>query len=131
MPGTPRAPVGGMPRRRPGDAPAPRAGRSRSRPLSSHSSWLEVLTRVGYVARGALYLIIGATGLLVALGLAEQARGSAGALHLLARLPMGWVLLVAIAVGCIGYSTLSLVAALRAPEQPDADRAGPARTPAR
>jgi hypothetical protein len=115
--------------RRPGDAPAPRDGRPRPRPLpsSGHPSWLEALARVGYVARGALYLIVGATGLLVAVGLAEQARGSADALRLLARLPMGWVLLAAIAVGCIGYSTLSLVAALRAPEEPAAEHAAPRR----
>lgn len=78
--------------------------------------WLERLARAGYVAKGVLYLLIGGTGLLVAVGLAEEARGSSGAVRLVGALPMGRVLIGALAIGLAGYSLLSLVAATRSPE---------------
>ena len=83
---------------------------------SRASPWLERLTRAGYAAKGVLYLLIGSTGLLVALGLAEEARGSRGAIRLIAALPMGRLLIAALSVGLAGYSLLSFVAAMRAPE---------------
>ena len=102
-PATPPAtpPAAGS-RRRASDAPAP--------------PWLEWLTRAGYVAKGILYVLIGGTGLLVAFGLAEEARGSREAIRLVASLPMGRLLIAALAVGLAGYSFLSFVAAMRAPE---------------
>ena len=80
------------------------------------SPWLERLTRAGYVARGILYLVIGSTGLLVAVGLADEARGSQGVMRLVASLPMGSLLIFALGIGLAGYSILSLIAATRAPE---------------
>ncbi|GLC25246.1 DUF1206 domain-containing protein [Roseisolibacter agri] len=71
---------------------------------------------MGYVARGVVYLLVGGTGLFVAVGLAERARGSSDAIRLLTQLPMGRVLIAALTVGLVGYSTLSFVAAVRAPE---------------
>jgi hypothetical protein len=71
---------------------------------------------VGYVARGVVYLLVGGTGLFVAVGLSERARGSSDAIELLTRVPMGRVLIAALTVGLVGYSTLSFVAAVRAPE---------------
>lgn len=85
-------------------------------PRGPASSWLERLTRAGYVARGVLYLLIGGAGLLVAFGLAEEARGSRGVMGLVASLPMGPLLLLALGIGLGGYAILSLIAALRAPE---------------
>jgi hypothetical protein len=54
--------------------------------------------------------------MLVALGLAERARGSPGALSAILRLPMGRVLLAALTAGLLAYAALSFVAAIRAPE---------------
>ncbi|MGZ8458723.1 MAG: DUF1206 domain-containing protein, partial [Gemmatirosa sp.] len=69
-----------------------------------HPRWMEWLTRVGYVARGVVYLLVGGTGLFVAVGLSERARGSTDVIRLLARLPMGRVLIAALTVGLVGYS---------------------------
>lgn len=80
------------------------------------SPWLERFTRAGYAAKGVLYLLIGNTALLVAFGIAEEARGSRGVLRLVAALPMGRLLIVALGIGLAGYSLLSFVAAMRAPE---------------
>ncbi|MDF1505705.1 DUF1206 domain-containing protein [Roseisolibacter sp. H3M3-2] len=71
---------------------------------------------MGYVAKGVVYLLVGGTGLFVAVGLTERARGSSDVIRLLAGLPMGRLLIGALTVGLVGYSVLSFVAALRAPE---------------
>jgi hypothetical protein len=92
-----------------------------------HPRWLEWLTRVGYVAKGVVYLLVGGTGLFVAVGLTEQARGSAQVLRLLATLPMGRLLIAALTVGLVGYSVLSFVAAVRAPEAEQGVRGAVAR----
>jgi hypothetical protein len=81
-----------------------------------HPRWVELLMRVGYVAKGVVYLLVGGTGLFVAVGLTERARGSSDVIRMLARLPMGRLLIGALTVGLVGYSMLSFVAALRAPE---------------
>jgi len=78
--------------------------------------WLERLARWGYAAKGVVYLTIGVSGLLVAVGLAERVRGSPGAMYVLVGLPLGRVLGGALAVGLAGYAALSLVAAVRDPE---------------
>lgn len=87
-----------------------------------HPRWLEWLTRVGYVARGVVYLVIGGTGLLLAFGLAERGRGSSDVMRLVVGLPLGRVLLAALTVGLVGYAVLSTVAAVRAPEGSEAER---------
>jgi hypothetical protein len=79
-------------------------------------SWTERLARWGYAAKGVVYLVIGVSGLLVALGLAEQVRGSPGAMRAIVRLPLGRALGAAMVVGLLAYAALSLVAAVRDPE---------------
>jgi hypothetical protein len=78
--------------------------------------WLERAARVGYVAKGVVYVVVGISAMLVALGLDERARGSPGALRAIVQLPLGRVLLAALTAGLLGYATLSFVAAVRAPE---------------
>jgi hypothetical protein len=79
--------------------------------------WMDRLARWGYAAKGVVYLVIGISGLLVALGLAKQVRGSPGAMHAIVRLPLGRALGAAMAVGLFAYAALSLVAAVRDPER--------------
>jgi len=68
------------------------------------------------VAKGVVYVVVGISAMLVALGLKERARGSPGALGAIVQLPLGRVLLAALTAGLLGYATLSFVAAIRAPE---------------
>jgi len=79
-------------------------------------TWLERLARLGYVARGVVYLLIGSTAMLVAVGLAEESRGSPAAMRLLLRLPLGRVLLAAVTAGLLSYALLTLSAAALTPE---------------
>ena len=57
----------------------------------SHSSVAEKLARLGYVARGAVYLIIGGLAFLAAIGSGGRATDSKGALQALLEAPFGGV----------------------------------------
>jgi len=89
------------------------------------AAWLVLAARLGYVARGVLWVGMGALAFAVAVGLADRAAGSGRVIALVAALPFGRLLAAALAVGLLGYATLSLVAAVRAPEErPDAGVTG-------
>ena len=51
-------------------------------------SWIELLARVGYAARGVVYLIVGSLAVLAALG-RSQAQGTKGAIESLLGQPFG------------------------------------------
>ena len=105
------------PRRRRGrKARSRRPRRERRLARGLPPTWTERLARWGYAAKGIVYLVIGVSGLLVALGLAERVRGSPGAMRAIVRLPLGRVLGAAMVVGLLAYAALSLVAAVRDPE---------------
>jgi hypothetical protein len=75
--------------------------------------WLERLGRLGYVAKGAVYLLVGVLAAEAALGAGGTATGSRGAIRRALRLPFGDVLLVAVAVGLGGYALWRLIQAIR------------------
>ena len=67
-------------------------------------SGLELLARLGYAARGAVSLLVGALALLAASGRGGDATGSKGALQELLLQPLGNVLLAAVALGLFGFA---------------------------
>lgn len=71
---------------------------------AADSPWVEGLARAGLVARGVLYVMIGALALQVAFGRKDQEADKQGALTTLARQPLGKILLVVVAVGFAGYA---------------------------
>ncbi|CAN5754269.1 DUF1206 domain-containing protein [soil metagenome] len=71
---------------------------------SQNSSALHTLARVGYAAKGVVYLIIGG---LAAQGVAQA--GSQGALTKIAQQPFGRVLLAVVALGLAAYALWRLV----------------------
>jgi hypothetical protein len=85
----------------------------------SHSSVAEKLARLGYVARGAVYLIIGGLALLAALGSGGRATDSKGALQALLEAPFGGVLVAVVAIGFLCFAAWRLAQAFF-----DADRLG-------
>lgn len=87
-----------------------RAAQERSR------SWLRWAARLGYLARGIVYVLMGLFALAVAVGLADRAAGSGRVLAHVARVPFGELLLALLAIGLLGYATLSLVASATTPE---------------
>jgi hypothetical protein len=66
--------------------------------------WMARLVRVGYAAKGVLYLLIGGLALQLALGEGGRLTDASGALRSVVGQPFGLVLLAAIGVGLIAYA---------------------------
>jgi uncharacterized membrane protein YidH (DUF202 family) len=77
---------------------------------------LELLGRLGFAAKGLVYLIIGAIAVRAAIGSAE-ATGPRGALQEVAQRPMGEALLWVAGLGLIGYAAWRFVQAARDTER--------------
>lgn len=66
--------------------------------------WLDRFARFGYAARGVIYLIIGGLALLSALGQGGDTTNTKGAIASLLEAPGGWLIVLALAIGLLGYS---------------------------
>ena len=77
----------------------------------SFSPLMELLIRVGFGARGLLYVVMGMVALSVALGGSSAPADQQGALAELARLPSGKILLILMIIGLVGYSVWGLIRA--------------------
>jgi hypothetical protein len=92
------------------------------------SRGFEWLARSGFLARGAVYGIIGVLALKLALGHSGETTNQQGAMREIAAQPFGTVLLIALAIGLAGYAIWRLTRAAlgRGPEGYDrgADRVG-------
>jgi hypothetical protein len=74
---------------------------------------IEGVIRLGYVAKGIVYLLIGALAFRVAAGLrGGRLTDPGGALYVVLRRPMGHWLLIAIAVGLLAYAAWQVTAAI-------------------
>jgi hypothetical protein len=80
--------------------------------------WVEKLARLGFVAKGVLYMTIGALATAAALefdNAPQGTMGQRGAMGALLHAPAGRALLVAIAVGLFGYAIWRFIEAARDP----------------
>jgi hypothetical protein len=105
-----------------GDA-ARQAGAGAGRALQESAPWLTRAARLGYAARGVVYVTLGIIALQAALG-RRQAEGRSGALAELATQPAGTFLLGLIAVGLLGYAAWRLIEAARGAEGEGTDAKG-------
>lgn len=71
---------------------------------NSNSGWLEKLARWGYASRGIIYFVIGSLALMAAIGNGGSTTDSKGAIAKLMQAPGGWLLVLALCVGLLGYS---------------------------
>jgi hypothetical protein len=76
-----------------------------------HSPWVERAGRLGLVAKGTLYAIVGLLAIQIPLRLGGEATDRQGALRTVAQQPLGEVLLLALALGLIGYAVWRFVQA--------------------
>lgn len=89
------------------------------------SHGVEVLARMGYAAKGFVYVIVGGLSALAAFRLGgDGAQGSRAALGSLRDEPYGTALLIAVAVGIAGYVVWRLVQAVKDPEGHGTDAKG-------
>jgi hypothetical protein len=72
----------------------------------------ELLARAGYVARGVIYLLIGALAIRLAQGIGGPRPSQQGALRTISHQPFGKTLLIVMAIGLGGYAIWRLLQAL-------------------
>jgi hypothetical protein len=87
------------------------------RRATSGSGWYAVVARVGLVAKGISYGIVGVLAVKLAVGVGGTATSRSGALHELARHPFGKVLLILLAIGLVCYALWRLVQAIAADDE--------------
>jgi hypothetical protein len=75
------------------------------------SNAIDLLARLGFVARGIIYIVIGAIAVMLAVGVAQHAPDRGGALGAIASKPFGYVLLWIITIGFAGLALWRLVQA--------------------
>lgn len=68
------------------------------------SSWLDRLTRLGFLAKGIVYLLIGTLALLAAFQEGGETTDQTGIIHKIATKPFGEFLLFAIGIGLLAYA---------------------------
>lgn len=88
------------------------------------SPWIERLARIGYVAYGAVYVLVGVLALRAAFGGGGEATGQEGALRQVLLAPLGRVLLVLVAAGLLAYAAWRLFQGIVDPENEGRDAKG-------
>jgi hypothetical protein len=92
--------------------------RSAGRDAAS-SRWLEGLARVGLVARGVNYVLVGLLAVAIGLGAGSEDADSSGALHAVAKHPGGSIALWLVAAGFAGLAIWRLAEAAYGQAGPD------------
>lgn len=88
------------------------------------SSWVRALARLGYAAKGVVYVVVGLLAVQAARTPAEDIESSEGALQAILTQPFGRTVLVMVAVGLAGYVLWRLVQAIADPEHKGTDAKG-------
>lgn len=88
------------------------------------ATWIERLARIGYAAKGLVYIVIGLLAVRAAVGAGGETTGSEGALRHVLGQPFGKLLLALVALGLAGYVVWRLVQAVKNPEGHGHDMAG-------
>lgn len=91
-------------------------GRAADAAAREAAPWVEKLARVGYAAKGAVYVLVGGLAVAAAVGSGGQTTGSSGAMSSIADSTLGRIVLGLIALGLVGYVIWGVVRALRDPE---------------
>jgi hypothetical protein len=77
----------------------------------THSTMFEVLTRLGFIARGVVYATIGLLAIQVAMHATRQSTDQRGAMETIQNQPFGHWLLIAVAIGLGAYACWRFVQA--------------------
>lgn len=83
---------------------AAQAGRQARQTARKASPGLVAFGRFGHAVKGVVYVLIGALAVQVALGRGGETTDSKGALAKIAQAPFGQMLLIAVALGLVGYA---------------------------
>jgi hypothetical protein len=89
---------------------------------ASTGMWLAM--RIGYMAKGLVYAIVGVLAFQVVIGTGGRTTGSSGALRSLVGEPFGQTLLVIVGIGLVGYSIWRFIQAGADPDNKGNDAGG-------
>ena len=98
--------------------------RNAERAVREASPWIERLARIGYVAYGTVYMLVGALAVRAAFGGGGETKGQEGALRQVLLAPLGRVLLGMIVIGLLAYATWRLFQGILDPENEGKDAKG-------
>jgi uncharacterized protein DUF1206 len=108
-------------------APLNRLTREASHAAAEARPWVERLARMGFVAKGMVYLVVGVLAVQAAMGAGGKTTDTTGALRTLLYQPFGQVLLGVMAAGLFGYAFWRIVQAVLNPGGESADVKGMAK----
>lgn len=91
---------------------------------AARSDWVVLLARLGYAAKGVVYIIVGVLAVRTAVGQGGQTTGSQGALRTIVGEPFGQALLWLIGIGLFGYALWRFIQAGVDPEHKGTDASG-------
>jgi len=91
---------------------------------AARQPWVRPLARLGYVAIGAVYALIGVLALRLAFGLGGEATDQRGALREILEAPFGRILLGLVALGLAGYLLWRIIEAVLDVEDKGGDAKG-------
>jgi hypothetical protein len=89
--------------------------------------WVERLARIGFAARGVVYIIVGWLAFLAAFGIGGKKTTANGALATIAGQPFGKLMLAVVALGLVGYAVWRIVQGIVDPEHKGTDAKGLAK----
>lgn len=98
--------------------------RKPSAPGPIHGTWIEKVARIGFIAKGAVYVVVGVLAAKAAFGAGGDLTGSEGAMATILRQDFGRVLLGLLAFGLAAYSFWRFVEAIKNPRRHDQDLKG-------
>lgn len=81
------------------------------------SPWVGIVARVGYVAKGTVYAVIGFLALREALGIGGETTGPQSAMRSVGSQPFGGVMLALLAAGLAGYALWKVVQGVMDPDE--------------
>lgn len=88
-----------------------RNGTGQGAKRTAGSGAINAFARLGFVARGVTYIVIGVIAVMVALGIARHSPDRAGAIEAIATKPFGYVLLWILVIGFLGLAVWRFVQA--------------------